>query len=324
LDNNEVFLQKKSKYKETFEQGVKIMAIAVSDYAERIICNDITVGQLQQKSLEILTYFQSICKEHSLRYWCGGGTCIGALRHKGFIPWDDDIDVFMPRPDYEKLYKIWNDVADTKRYTLSRTDKNKNNHQTDMQLVDLNTTFINRHSVDVDTCHGISIDIIPFEGCPDSKLSKLLQIYHSIMYSVFNVQRLPDHQGKLLRTATKLALAAVKNPERRYKLWKKHEKKMARYDFYTSKTVKETVTSFRALFYSYPREYFEVMEVPFENITVNIPVGAHDYLTRVFGDYMSLPDEKYRTAKHDVVYMSLDEPFSKFRGIYYCVEQNKK
>ena len=98
---------------------------------------------------------------------------------------------------------------------------------------------------------------------------------------------------------------------------------MSNYDFYSSKTVKETVTSFRALFYSYPREYFEVKEVPFENITVNIPVGTHEYLTRIFGDYMEMPDEKHRTAKHDVVYMSLDEPFEKFKGVYYCVEQGK-
>lgn len=299
------------------------MGFSVSDYAEKVISNGITVGQLQQKELEILVYLQKICKENSLRYWCAGGTCIGAIRHKGFIPWDDDIDIFMPRPDYEKLYSIWNEVADTSRYVLSRTDKDRNNHQTDMQLVDINTTFINRHSAEVDTYHGVSIDIIPFEGCPDSKWGQLWQIYHSVMYSVFNVQRLPDHQGKLLRFATKLILGSVKSPERRYKIWKKHEKKMTKYDFYKSKTVKETVTSFRALFYKYPREIFEVKEVPFENITVNIPVGAHEYLTRVFGDYMSLPDEKSRVAKHDVVYLSLDEPFTKYRGTYYCTRKNE-
>ena len=158
---------------------------------------------------------------------------------------------------------------------------------------------------------------------PNSKWGQLWQIYHSVMYSVFNVQRLPDHQGKLLRTATKLILGAVKSPERRYKIWKKHEKKMAKYDFYTSETVKETVTSFRALFYNYPREYFEVKKVPFENIMVNIPVGAHEYLTRIFGDYMALPNEESRVAKHDVVFLSLDEPFTKYRGIYYCTGKNR-
>ena len=116
------------------------------DYKERIISGDVTTGALQAKSLEIFMYFQKICKENNLRYWVGGGTLIGALRHQGFIPWDDDIDVFMPRPDYEKFYSLWNQVGDLNHYALCRTTKEKNIHQTDMQLVDLTTTFINRHS----------------------------------------------------------------------------------------------------------------------------------------------------------------------------------
>lgn len=293
----------------------------MTDYKSKIIANDVTTGALQQKSLEILKYFQGICREQNLRYWVGGGTCIGALRHQGFIPWDDDIDIFMPRPDYERLYAIWNEVADTEHYALCRTDREHNNHQTDMQLVDLRTTFINRHSVNEDIKHGVSVDIMPFEGCPEGKFARAMQIYHSVVYSVFNVQRLPDHQGKLLRFATKILLSLVPNPERRYRLWSKHEKKMAQYDFDSARTVKETITSMRALFYPYPREYFETKEVPFEDITVNIPVGADAYLRRIFGDYMQLPPEEDRVAKHDVVYANLNVPFEEFRGVYYCVKQ---
>ena len=293
-------------------------------YRNRVICNGFTVGQLQQKSLEIFKYFKKLCEENGLRYWCGGGTCIGALRHKGFIPWDDDIDVFMPRPDYEKLYSIWNDIADTERYALCRTTREQNNHQTDMQLVDLSTTFINRHSINEDIKHGVSIDIMPFEGCPESKFGRLLQIYHSIMYSIFNVQRLPDHQGKFLRVVTKIILGSVKNPDRRYKIWTRHEKKMAQYDFDKAKTVKETITSFRALFFPYPREYFETKEVPFEDITINIPAGADPYMRRIFGDYMQWPDESGRTVKHDIAFMDLNNPFTKYKGIHYCINDTEK
>lgn len=289
------------------------------DYQEREICNGVTTRQLQMKSLEILKYFIKICEENDLRYWGGGGTCIGALRHRGFIPWDDDIDIFMPRPDYERLYQIWNDVADTGRYALCRTNREKNNHQTDMQLVDKNTTFINRHSVNEDIMHGVSVDIMPMEGCPKSKAAQWMQIYHSIMYSVFNIQRLPDHQGKFLRFMTKLMLNAVPSPRRRYKIWKKHEALMAKFNFDSSETVKETITSFRALFYEYPRAYFETKQIPFEDIMINIPVGAHEYMTRIFGDYMSWPEEEQRCAKHDIVYLNLKEPFEKYRGVYYCV-----
>ena len=293
----------------------------MDNYRDREICNGVTTRQLQLKSLEILKYFQKICQENHLRYWGGGGTCIGALRHQGFIPWDDDIDIFMPRPDYEKLYEIWDQVADTQRYALCRTDREQNNHQTDMQLVDLNTTFINRHSVNEDIKHGVSVDIMPFEGCPKSKIKQAFQIYHSVIYSVYNVQRLPDHQGKFLRTMTKLALDLVPNPDKRYAMWKKHEKLMAKYDFDSAEIAKETVTSFRALFYNYPRSYFETKEVPFEDTTIQIPVGADPYLRRIFGDYMSWPPEEQRVAKHDIVYLNLDEPFAKYKGVYYCVNK---
>ena len=64
--------------------------------------------RLQLKVLDTLLYFDAFCKEHHLRYYLAGGTLIGALRGGGFIPWDEDIDVHMPRPDYEKLPKLWN------------------------------------------------------------------------------------------------------------------------------------------------------------------------------------------------------------------------
>lgn len=289
-------------------------------YKNREISNNITIRQLQNKALEILIYFQSLCRKNGLRYWVGGGTLIGALRHKGFIPWDDDIDVFMPRNDYERLYQLWPEIADTGHYALCRTNRNKNYHQTDMQLVDTTTTFINRHSQHEDIEHGVSIDIMPFEGCPEGYFARLGQIWHSILYCVYNVQRLPDHQGKLLRWLTNIVLKLIKNPDKRYRIWRKHEKAMTRFAFDNSKNVKETITSFRALFYSYPREYFETRLVPFENIQVPIPVGAHEYLTRIFGDYMQLPPEEKRLAKHDVVFIDLMTPYDHYRGIHYLTD----
>ncbi|MCI7126847.1 MAG: LicD family protein, partial [Clostridium sp.] len=77
--------------------------------------------KIQDKELEMLLYFQKICDEHHLTFYLCGGGLIGAIRHRGFIPWDDDLDVFMPRPDYEKLSAIWNEYADTQKYSYCRT-----------------------------------------------------------------------------------------------------------------------------------------------------------------------------------------------------------
>ncbi len=295
-------------------------------YRDFEISEGVTIHQLQMKLLEIFLYFKKICEENDLTYWCGGGTMLGAVRHKGFIPWDDDLDVFMPREDYEKLYAIWNSVVNSRKYMLVRTDEKHNYHHTAMNLVDCETTYINRHSENEDIYHGVYIDIIPFEGCPISKLGRGLQIYHSIMYSVFNVQRLPDNQGKLLRLPVKILLGLVKSSRTRYKIWRRHEKRMAKYSFYNAKYVKETVSSFKGLFRLYDRKVFDTIDAVFEGVTVRIPAGYDHYMKRIYGDYMSVPKNitidmasRYQVIK----YINLNEPYIKYKGVYYLSNPNK-
>lgn len=293
-------------------------------FYEMELSNGVTLRQLQMKLLEIFIYFRMICEKNNLTYWCGGGTMLGAVRHKGFIPWDDDLDVFLPREDYEKLCQIWDRVADTDHYALVRTDKNHNYHHTAMNLVDLKTTYIPKHSINEDNKFGIYIDVIPFEGCPKSKVKQVLQIYHSIMYSVYNVQRLPDNQGLLLKLPTKLLLGLVKDQDRRYRIWKKHEAKMIQYPFRTSNFVKETITSFKGLFRVFNKEIFDTIDVEFENIMVKIPAGYDYYMKQIYGDYMNIPPIETMNSRYGTVsFINLFEPFSKFKGIYYNTSQLK-
>ena len=82
------------------------------------------IEALQKKSLEILVFFKEFCDKHNLLFYFCGGCCIGTLRHQGFIPWDDDIDVFMPRNDYEKLCRLWKREVPADQYILCRADEN--------------------------------------------------------------------------------------------------------------------------------------------------------------------------------------------------------
>lgn len=295
-----------------------------SKYYNYVLSNGVTVRQLQMKLLDIFLYLKKICEENNLTYWCGGGTMLGAVRHKGFIPWDNDMDVFLPRRDYEKLYEIWDKVADTSKYKLVKTTKDHNYHHTDMSLVDVTTTFVNKHSENEDNVHGCYIDVMPFEGCPDSWLGRAKQVYHSIMYDIYNVQRLPDNQGKWLRFPTKLALGLIKDPEKRYKVWSYHEKKMSARDFYTAKYVKETISSFKGLFRTYDRKMFDTVDAEFEGHIVKIPAGYDEYMKRIYGDYMPIPQHPDMSSRYGVVgYLNLDEPYTKFRGIHYLKNQQK-
>ena len=145
--------------------------------------NSCGIADLQDKMLDILKYFISLCENNGLRYWLAGGTCLGALRHGGFIPWDDDLDVYMPREDYEKLWDIMSKGKADGQYKLCRTSKEKNYHHRVMQLVDLNTTFIHSRSKDEDIEHGVYIDIIPIDACPNNIISRVVQFINAVIFS---------------------------------------------------------------------------------------------------------------------------------------------
>ena len=132
--------------------------------------------QLQLKSLEMAVYFRDFCKENNLKFFLCGGGCIGALRHKGFIPWDDDIDVFMPRDDYEKLGEIWAKNADTDRFSYCRPDEKHHYKNLFATINDNNTTFIKTHQADLDINHGIVLDILPLDGYPNSSVARGCQL----------------------------------------------------------------------------------------------------------------------------------------------------
>ncbi|MBQ1891440.1 MAG: LicD family protein [Firmicutes bacterium] len=284
----------------------------------------VSTAELQQKMLEILLYFDGFCKENGLMYYLCGGGLIGAVRHHGFIPWDDDIDLFMPREDYERLAKIWAEKADTSRYAYCRTDRDHVYHDGGASIRDVNTTEINRHSVDEDICHGIALEIMPIDGCPKSRVRRAAQLYNAFLFGLFNVQRLPDNKGGLIRTVSGIMYRLVKSPERRYRIWKRAEKRMSRYRWEDCSEVTELIGSIKGMLLRHPKKDFDhVAYLDFEGHQVPVMAGYHEYLTKIWGDYMQLPPVEQRVAKHNTVCISTTEPYTKFKGIYYCVDQEK-
>lgn len=285
------------------------------------------VRKIQDKLLEILLYYKDFCDKHDLKFVLAGGTCLGAIRHKGFIPWDDDIDVFMLRDDYEKLYKLWNVYADTDRYECVRSNDIINIHHTAMEIKDCNTTFINHHSVDLDINQGLMIDVIPLDGVADGSLSRLIQIMDSMMYCCFNFQRLPEHKGRLTYNATKIALAIFKSPRTRYKIWKHCERRLSRYRIADHKLVASFGEGLKIMRQLFPKEWFlEPGKAMFEGYEMPVPANTDEYLKISYGDYMKLPPVEERVLRHDTVFIDLETSYKKYRGIKYYVqkEEDKK
>jgi lipopolysaccharide cholinephosphotransferase len=275
---------------------------------------------LQLAELNNLLHLDKICRANNIRYTLGGGSCIGALREGGFIEWDDDIDVWIPRPDYERLHEIWDDVNDDPHMHLCRSTVDRCYHINCSFIRDDRTTFINRHSVDEDINHGVSIDIMPMDGAPANFFSRVDQAVCAMLFCLYGAGRLPDHQGGAIRALAHIPLALVRDTKRRMRISQHFEKRMTRWSWDECPYAKELCTGFKIKFKKMPRAWFDTSrDVPFEGHPIEIAAGAEHYMELLFGDYMQRPPESERGPKHRTVYVNLDEPYLKFKGVYYCV-----
>lgn len=276
---------------------------------------------LQLKELEILVYFAKFCEDHGLRFFLAGGTLLGAIRHKGFIPWDDDIDVFMPRPDYRKLPELWEKFARTEKYVLCMTTETENYRHHAFSISDVDTTMIEKRNIHDDIVLGIKIDVIPLDAAPKDAFAQKIQLFWAVLYAIYNVQRMPENQGGfLMRNIIRLMLAAVPSLHYRYKIWKFAEKKMCKYNFETAPYFKELIASFRTMHCLYPKDDFDKpVMVDFEGHQFPAFHYYVMYLKNAYGNYMQLPPEDKRVPKGNIAYINLDEGYKKFKGQYYAI-----
>ena len=281
--------------------------------------NSYGIAPLQDKMLDILKHFISVCEENGLRYCACGGTCIGALRHQGFIPWDDDLDVYMPRPDYEKLWQIYDNTKESK-FKLCRTTSEKNYHHRVMQMVDVDTTFINKRSQNEDIEHGVYIDIIPLDTYPKNVFSRFLQKLNAMVFSIYNIQCLPEYNsGRFVKFGTSILLKIIKNPDKRYGIWKRAEMNMTKYNWCSSEECIDIVDTFKSLFRPFPKRWFKERTTVFEDIKIRIPYDAEEYCSKVYGNYMEFPPPEKRKVQHNTVLIDLENSYTKYKGQYYCV-----
>lgn len=274
---------------------------------------------IQEKSLEILVYFKEFCQKHGLLFYFCGGCCIGAIRHKGFIPWDDDIDVFMPRKDYERLAQLWPKEADP-QYAYCRSDKGHYLRSLLSAVSDENTTFIKERQQDLDISHGIRLEILPLDGCPESRFARKRQILWALIYSMFNNNEAPTSKGKGAYLLGRFLLALAPTQGMRYRVWRLAEKRMSRWPITPeTKHITELCARYQYMVNDYPAEAFASAKwVEFEGLSMPVPIGYDTYLRMAFGDYMQLPPEEERIPKHEAVLVDTEHSYRQYKGTYYC------
>lgn len=276
--------------------------------------------RIQLKELEIIKVFQDICKRHNLRYFAIGGTCLGAVRHKGFIPWDDDVDFAMPYEDYVKFLELCN-VELPKSYSILTPSNSKRFTPLSYysKIHDVNTTFTPSYYVNLaDAYRGIFIEIFPVHGLPINEREKRKILLYSCVYKKLNAKlrfpfsMSPSAKGKILW----LLSSPLKFFMPYYYFTSKHEKMMSRYPFGCSDEVifpwRDSKPNKEGWYKNiFPYKYFKsVVEIPFEDITISVPVDYDGYLRSDFGDYMKLPPEDQRIGDSKGAIIDFDKPYS--------------
>lgn len=268
-----------------------------------------TLRKLQLKELDTLVYFKEFCDKNNLLFYLCGGCCIGSLRTGGFIPWDDDIDILMPRDDYEKLYKLW-DNDKQERFKLLRTDEKIFTGNIFTTIVDTETTCVKANQAHLDIPFGIMMDIFPIDGCPKGKFKRTMQKLNAMIYSLFLAQIVPENHGGIMALGSKFLLSIIKSPKAREKKWRNAERRMSKYKIADCEYITELCEGVHSMQPEYPKEWFaSAVYREFEGLQMPIPVGYDPYLKKAFGDYMTLPPEDKQKPHHDMILVDTERSY---------------
>lgn len=260
----------------------------------------------------ILKFFISFCKDHNLTYCCATGTMLGAVRHHNIIPWDDDIDVFMPRKDYEQLLAIAHEMEGDGFKVISA--KNSSSFATFAKIYCKDTTLWEIESVPF--VYGVYIDIFPLDETSITK-AEFINKYRYFR----NLFR--KYQLSQMRFSPKRIIAHIKEKDKKmaikellsimFPTWLAgyYRKKIIKFEAERSLEHGDHLVSYYGDYWD--REYFDKLwfecyeDMPFSDFTVKVPSGYHEYLTNVYGDYMKYPPVEKRISHHYHYYLNMDK-----------------
>lgn len=273
----------------------------------------IDIKEVQRVELGILLEFDRICKKHDINYQLYAGTLLGAIRHKGFIPWDDDIDLAILRADYDKFLSVIKDELNSKYFFQTyETDPNYINRFAKIRKNE--TVFMEKLVKGLDMHHGIYIDIFVYDNINLNSWKGKYQIWQlRSLDSFFKYRNKIRYQS--------LAPGFEKNKAKfKYKVIQALPITKLRIDNFLSKLMTKfnhKETEYLANF-SYPskeslenfmmkRETLEDSILwEFEGYNFPIPRNYDEVLRRGYGDYMQLPDKQNRVSHHNIVKIDLD------------------
>ena len=279
----------------------------------------LTTDELKKIELDILKNVALFCDANEISYYLCGGTLLGAIRHKGFIPWDDDIDIAMPREDYIKFIKSYNGF--NKNYQVNAIEIDPDWWIDIARVGDIRTKIYDNHWREKYREYHVFIDIFPLDGLPENKLQRTIFYYEQKVLGILHngsacgyseSKHYSDAKGgfknlkNMVRTVLKYGAITVFSVLNTQSLIRLIHKNAMRFPYKTAKTVAIAVICCGGIFEKASKEAFNKrMEFHFEDSTFWGPTGYNEYLTNLYGDYMTPPPAESQVSHHDFEAFSL-------------------
>ncbi len=266
--------------------------------------------ELQTKLLEMLVTFHKLCVDNGLRYYAVGGTALGAMRHHGFIPWDDDLDVGMPRADYEKLKRLTREI-NVGKYVFEFPGENKDFVYPFGKMYDTTTTLI--ENTRYKTKRGVFLDIFVLDGVGNtyeealSRFRSLEQKVNLILTTTCAWRKGRKLYKNLATMAMRCIPQVILNTKKLMQQFESECQKM-NYDSMTyvaqccSPDYHEKMITRRDVF-------GRPTVAMFENVVIHVPEKADEFLTNIYGDWMQLPPKEKQVTHHDFILCDLNTSY---------------
>lgn len=281
---------------------------------------DEALKKIHRICLDLLQQIDGICRQEGIEYTLSSGSLLGAVRHKGFIPWDDDIDVAMTRDNYNKFLQVAGSHLDNDKYYLEHYSLSDYASVEFAKLRNNYTTFVNIENTSRKMNHGISIDVFPVDKVPDLKSAAKLSRAYRILYTI-SASTIPS-LVKTVRSPLKRFLSYFIKPigliwgynnimAKEDKIYQRYNDTDARYT--TADIIKKNKIM--------PYEWFEhYTDIDFEGCKFRSIVNYDGYLSTAYGDYMTLPPEDKRVT-HLADFIDVDKSYKEYldeKGVIRC------
>ena len=266
-----------------------------------------SIRDLQLALFEMLKDIDRICRQNDIKYSLACGTALGAIRHQGFIPWDDDLDIMFLRPEYERFLEIAPPLLKEKGYTLQREFTETWPMHWSKVRKD-NTTFIENFDAKIEGIHqGIFVDLFPIDNLSDNKLIADAQwnLFHMLVAKGMKKRGYRKTNSIKKKFAMMISPLFPEKPLRRFVMQRNNTHTKNVHSFFGAAIVRSHNIFPRSLFDEYGQAQFEGSSFP-------IVKDYDTYLKICFGDYMKLPPPEKRQAHVHALFFDLEKPYTEY------------